>query len=259
MSQKYRLYIDESGTHEDPRENHLWERCLGLSGIIVSSEVNEKILQPKIRGLKKLFVDDLDEPLPAFHRAEIAQKLGCFRKLRDDEFRSMFDSVFLTFLNELDFTICCVVIDKQIHKNTYIHPAHPYHYCLTAMLERYVSFLDQRNATGDVMAEARGGNEDLELKEVYTTFYDKGTQYRKPPLIHRTLSSKELKMKRKIDNVSGLELADLLAIPTKLDVLSTYEKITLEENFNKQLIQGIQDKYFKNWYGTVKGYGKKII
>jgi hypothetical protein len=256
---KYRLYIDESGTHKYPKNDNLWEKSLGLTGIIVCSEINEAVLQPRIRGLKKLFIDDLDEPLPVFHRDEMTRRLGCFKKLADDEFRGAFDAAFLGLLGELDFTICCVVIDKQVHRDTYKYPAHPYHYCLTTMLERYVNFLDTRSATGDVMAEARGGQEDMALKKVYADFYEAGTEYRRPVVVQRTLSSKELKMKRKVEQVNGLELADLLAIPTKLDVLSTYGKTALQDNFNKKIIDNVQGKYFKNWMGTVKGYGKKII
>lgn len=99
----------------------------------------------------------------------------------------------------------------------------------------------------------------MELKKVYSDFYDKGTGYRSPVVVQRTLSSRELKMKRKVDQVNGLELADLLAIPTKLDVLEAYGKTARQDNFNWKIVNAIQGKYFKNWAGKVKGYGKKII
>jgi hypothetical protein len=38
----------------------------------------------------------------------------------------------------------------------------PYYYCLALLLERFTFFLEQRNAVGDVLAESRGGKEDME-------------------------------------------------------------------------------------------------
>lgn len=257
-TKKYRLYIDESGTHKYPKRNNLWDKCLGLTGVIISQDEYRDVLQPRIRDLKTMFVEDLDD-LPIFHRDEMTRRVGCFNKLLKKDFQEEFNIAYLSLLTEMDFTICCVVIDKEVHKNTYKTPDHPYHYCLATMLERYVDFLDKKDAVGDVMAESRGGEEDLALKQIYRDFYDKGTEYRRSPLVQRTLTSRELKMKRKSERVNGLELADLLAIPTKIDVLITYGKAELKENFSKRIIEAIQTKYYRNWLGKVKGYGKKII
>ena len=59
----------------------------------------------------------------------------------------------------------CVIIDKQAHLVRYDSPFHPYHYCLAAMLDRYSGWLNYKNAVGDVMAESRAREEDLQLKQ----------------------------------------------------------------------------------------------
>ena len=55
----------------------------------------------------------------------------------------------------------CVVIDKKSHRDQYADPYHPYHYAMAAMLERYAGWLNYFNRVGDIMAESRGGEEDI--------------------------------------------------------------------------------------------------
>ena len=220
------MYVDESGTPKYPKGNQLWETCLGLTGVIISSEEYERSLQPRIARLKRILTDDLDN-LPILHREEIAQKVGIFKLLANPETEVSFNAELLSLFREVDFTICCAVIDKQAHKDTYYNPTHPYHYCLEILLERYTDFLNKKNAIGDVMAESRGGTEDMKLKDEYSGFYQKGNEYRSKMLVQKVLTSKEIKMKKKTEMINGLELADLLAVPTKLDVLASYGKTTI--------------------------------
>lgn len=257
---KFRMYVDESGTHNYPKSNNDWERALGLTGVIISQEEYDSVLQPRLKTIKKLFTDDLDN-LPVLHRDDISKKIGVFKKLQDESFRTDFNQQILQLLKDLKFTICCVVIDKKDHKDTYNSPTHPYYYCFQLLLERYSGFLNKEKAIGDVLAESRGGIEDLELKTVYESFYDKGNSYRPRDLVQKVLTSRELKMKKKTEKIEGLELVDLLAIPTKLDVLATYRKTVLKENFNKNIIDVIQSKYHTSSGPIIqtKGYGKKIV
>src|SRR3989442_616514 len=71
------------------------------------------------------------------------------------------------------------------------------------------------------MAEARGGREDMALKEAYQLIYKNGATY--PSLLtrdlaQRTLTSKHIKLKPKALNVAGLQLADVFAHPVNPDV-----------------------------------------
>jgi hypothetical protein len=64
-------------------------------------------------------------------------------------------------------------------------PFHPYHYCLTAILERYCGLLNFVGGIGDVLAESRGESEDTQLKEAYKRVYKAGTRYREPEFFSR--------------------------------------------------------------------------
>ncbi len=261
MTQKFRLYIDESGTHNYSTSEKVDKRYLALMGVIVSEEEYRKVIQPKIREIKLLFAEDPDE-LPILHREEIVAKSGCFSKLNDPEFQKVFNEKLENLLEGVEYTLCCVVLDKKTHLVRYGNAAyHPYHYCLNVLLERYTFLLEEKGAVGDVMAEARGRAEDIELRDAYGTFYNEGTSFRKVSSIQSRLTSSSIKIKPKSAGIEGLEFSDLLSLAGKLDVLDTYGEIPpLTDNYCKKIIEKIQPKYRKGPGGVrVKGFGKKLI
>lgn len=259
-TKKYRLYIDESGTHDYSKSDDIKYKYLGLLGLIISEEQNIKVLQPILQELKRMFASDPDE-LPVLHREEIIAKKGAFAKLRDSEIEKKFNERFLSLLRDLDYKICVVVLDKKSHFERYQKAAfHPYHYCLNVLLERYTFYLNEVNGKGDVLAEARGKKEDFALKEEYKRFYEGGTYYCKSPQIQQCLTSKEIKIKPKQKMFSGLEFADLLSLAAKLDALHSYKKIpALNDNFCKVIVEHIQNKYRSSPGGIITGFGKKLI
>ncbi len=257
----YRLYIDESGTHSYPRKdrNIVAKRYLSLTGIIIENDYYKEVVQPKVREIKLLVASDPDN-LPILHREDILNKRGDFSKLRDPELAKEFDRLVIELLADHDYTVCAVVLDKTEHLKKYGAAAyHPYHYCLNVLLEKYTHCLTNLSSQGDVMAEARGGSDDRKLEKEYSKFYKFGTQFRSPEYIQEVLSSSDIKMRRKELKIEGLEIADLLTLANKIDVLHTFGIIsTLEQNFQTKLIRKIQPRYFKNG-STIKGYGKKLL
>lgn len=79
---------------------------------------------------------------------------------------------------------------------------------------------------GDVVAESRGGNEDTKLKNEYRRIYDNGTRYHPKEFFQNTLTSKEIKIKPKIANIGGIQVADLIAFPSKQRILLEEKEIT---------------------------------
>lgn len=63
------------------------------------------------------------------------------------------------------------------------------------------------------------------------------------------------------DSIAGLELADLIVLASKLDVLLISSKAErINSKFMQQLIPRIQPKYYRNRLtGKISGYGKKMI
>jgi hypothetical protein len=130
------------------------------------------------------------------------------------------------------------------------------------MLERYCGFLSFHGATGDVMAESRGGKKDALLKQAYSELYNYGSYYRRPPFFQKVLTSKEIKLKPKIANIAGLQLADLLACPLKKELLRKEKCIssTCSSDFEINLCRNVARKFNRRFLtGQVSGYGKVLL
>lgn len=259
---RYRLYLDESGDHTYYELRDPAKRYLGLTGIFIEGEYYRISFQPGMEKFKqKHFPHNPDEPV-ILHRKELVNRSGPFWRLRDSGKEQAFNEDFLKFISEQDYYIITVVIDKKTHMERYGEAAyHPYHYCLTALLERYCGYLNFYNAQGDVLAESRGGTEDRQLKEVYRMVYKVGTQWRGAEFFQGVLTSSDIKIKLKAANIAGLQLCDLLAYPSKQDILVEESRIDeLGDNFGRQVINCIDTKYNRQVYqGKVRGYGKIFI
>ena len=262
MDQKYRLYIDESGTHNYSQSDEIKERYLCLNGIIISAKHNQEFIAPKWEELRKFFTEDHDFPA-IFHLTDIKEKIGVFKKLENEEVQQYFNEKYLEILANADFTLCCVVLDKKNHIEKYGDTAmHPYPYCLNVLVERYVKFLQVCNAIGDVVTEVRGMKEDRKLRSEFEHFYETGTHFLTPAVVQARLSSKQIKIKTKEARISGIELADMLATPMKFLTLYEYKIIPeLSDNFTKSVLDQIYSKIRKNPYKqeTIKGFGIKLI
>lgn len=262
MQKQYRLYIDESGDHTYSVSNDPEKRYLGLTGCIFESSYYRKDFQPNIEKFKRVhFTYDPDDTV-ILHRKELINKQGHFSQLIDKKKEQNFNEGLLKIIEQSKYIIVTVVIDKKIHKQHYGEIAfHPYHYCLVALLERYSGFLHYHNLHGDVLAESRGGQEDMQLKEAYRRAYESGTNLRDSSYFQQVLTSKEIKLKPKLANVAGLQLADILAFPCKQDILLENGKIDrYYGKFGKKILTVAQKKYnLRYMTGQVKGYGKVFL
>lgn len=254
------MYIDECGnpgldTSENP--NH---RFLSLTGIIIDLDYTSKIIHPQIEKLKiKFFNYHPDEPI-VFHRKEMVNHLGPFISLKDDKIRANFDESLINLLKNWNYSVITICIDKKSHKDTYSTWRYdPYHYCMAVMLERYIFFLKDNQSIGDVMAESRGGKEDRRLKDSYLKLWEKGTDYISQIEFQKYLTSKELKVKPKLNNISGLQIADLIAHPSRNEILKENNLIQNDlAPFAQKVIKVLQFKYYKK-NGKIIGYGKKLL
>jgi hypothetical protein len=258
---RYRLYIDESGDHTYKNIDHPSRRYLSLLGVWLEQDIDYINLDTAMKKFKDgIFGQKPDDPI-IFHRDDIINKRGSFVILRDEEILSRFNGGLLDLVSISEFSVIIVVIDKKAQEKKYKLPYHPYHYCLGLMLERYVGWLKRRNVIGDVLAESRGGKEDTDLKAAYRQFYEKGFGYCKPIEFQTYITSKDIKLKKKTDNIPGLQLADILAHPAKQAYL--YEKGLVPEfddNFGKRLVELIDRNFCcEERTGRVEGYGKKLF
>jgi hypothetical protein len=258
----YRLYVDEVGDHtfaSSYLDNH---RYLSLTGVIVGYDYASQILAPAIDDLSsRFFGGHRDEPV-ILHRREMVRKTGKFACLRDPELCQSFDEDFLELLRNLEYTVITAVIDKEAHKTRYRdYSEHPYHYCLEVVLERYVLWLHENQAIGDVMIEARGGNEDRTLKESFTKLYESKKAWHVPQGdFSRFLTSRELKVKQKRDNIAGLQLTDLIAQPAFVGYKAKKLREPAPTGFGSDIYNIlVESKFRRNAFGTIETYGNKWL
>ncbi len=131
---------------------------------------------------------------------------------------------------------------------------------METLLERYVHWLRQEGCIGDVLAEARGGKEDRELKQHYQSLHQSGTAFVAADELAANLSSRELKLKQKTDNIAGLQLAEFLIRPCYYAALARKEGRALPTNFGgkiEAIVAG--SKYYRHSVKGTEGYGCKWL
>ncbi len=74
------------------------------------------------------------------------------------------------------------------------------------------------------------------------------------------LTSKQLKMKPKSDNIAGLQLADLIAHPSFHVMLAYRAGKPLTDNFGGKIGKILEDsKYIRSFSGQIDGWGRKWL
>ena len=255
---KYRLYIDEVGNSDLGSSDNPNHRFLSLTGVILGLSHVQETVHPKMEALKaKYFHSHPDDPV-IFHRKEMLNGRPPFQSLRNPVVRESFDEELLALLNCWDYKVLTVCIDKKNHKESYTTWRYdPYHYCLAILLERYSYFLNRKNEVGDVIAEARGGKEDKRLKASYHRLWEQGTDFVDSDRFQKVLTSCQLKVKSKQNNIAGLQLADLLAHPSRNEILSEQGFMDREiAPFARKIIELLQTKY--DCQGN-RAFGKKFL
>ena len=114
--------------------------------------------------------------------------------------------------------------------------------------------------TGDVLAESRGGKEDRRLKDSFARLYDSGTDYVQASKFSDRLTSKQLKVKSKSNNIAGLQIADLVAHPSFKATQARHENRALPDNFGGKvgvILEG--SKYHRHPSGKIDGWGRKWL
>jgi len=258
---KYRMYVDEVGNPDLGASENPIHRYLSLTGVIFELDYVASILQPAVEDLKRrYFGSHPDEPI-VLHRKELLNRRPPFEALRDPVRGCAFDAELLALLESLDYQVVSVLIDKLEHKKRYqVWRFDPYHYCMTVLVERFALSLSRRKRKGDVMAESRGGREDRRLKASFERIATEGTEHLSADRFREVLTSTELKVKPKLNNIAGLQIADLVAYPAYRYMLAKLTSTEQDDNFSKK-ISGIltEKKFERSPDGVVEGWGIKLL
>jgi hypothetical protein len=99
------------------------------------------------------------------------------------------------------------------------------------------------------------------LRDAYREVYKCGTSYMSNKMTQKTLVSPDIEIRKKGENVSGLQLADLLAHPANRDILVAYGRIDcLGSDFTGRIAAAFKSKYNKKFCdGRINGYGRVLL
>ena len=255
---KYRIYVDEVGNPDLRSSDNPNHRFLSLTGVIIELDYVSTTLNPQMESLKSNFFQSHPDDPVIFHRKEMMNTKPPFTKLSNTDVRKAFDEQLLKLMKSWEYSVISVCLDKKTHKEIYKTWRYdPYHYCLAVLMERFVFFLNNKKCNGDALAESRGGKEDVRLKKSYTRLWEQGSEWVEPLRFQNVLTSKQLKVKTKANNISGLQLADLIAHPSRNEILN--ERFPSEfkiSPFADKIISILQTKYYQK-EGVI--FGKKFL
>ncbi len=260
-----RMYVDENGYQSlkgDLSQND--KRFLCMTGIIMPIRTHDSVLTPRIDALKIKYFGDSDVIL---HRREIISATGSFECLKDDAIREQFNSDFLAIVEEVEYRVISVVIDKLklVEKYGLIRVQDPYALALEYLMQRYLYWMEDykkqyKQCYGDILAEARGGGEDRLTKATYNEIYS-GRGYH--PLVDASTfySSSQIKLKPKKSNIAGLQFADLLSHPARRYILSQNGlAVNLKtSSFEQKIVEVLIQSKFRRKGSKIEGSGTVIF
>lgn len=259
----FRLFIDEVG-NSDLRGAATNEnvRYLSLTGVLAPKEHHERIITPALNEVKRVIQPVYTGKPLVLHRREIVRREGVFAALRDDEIASEFNNKLLNLLMNSPYLAITVQIDKFEHLKKY-NEWHfdPYHYCLRCLVERYILYLRRHNMRGDVVIEPRYKNVDKKVKASFERIYNTGTEHIPARQAQKFLTSKDIKFFDKTANISGLQLADLIAHPSARKMRFDRNGISHPHDFGTEICKILVEKRYARHPEThvIDGWGTKWL
>lgn len=206
---RFIAFFDECGDHSLTKVNPELPVFV-LCTVIVEREVYARTVVPEISAFKLRYFAHEGINL---HSRDIRKAEGPFSILQNLRVRNGFMDELSAMIGRLPFTLFATVIHKNTFKERYGDGArNPYDVALEFSFERILHFMKSHKETAlPVIAEARGKNEDNELRASFHRLMTEGTYYIKAERFQKLTCP--ISFRRKQDNIAGVQLADLCAYP----------------------------------------------
>lgn len=255
-----RLFIDEVGNDDLKTPS---ERYLSLTGVTTKVRGHDHNITPAIEDLKaRLFGHSPPHRVVVLHRKEIRRREPPFDCLRDPATNELWEREILKLLDTLPYIANTVMIDKHEHAQKYpVWQFDPYHYCMRALVERYVLWLNRNGLMGDVVAEPRFKKQDKRLKRSFTYIYDHGTEHIPARTVQRCLTSREIKFESKAANVCGLQIAEIIAHPSHQAIKALFTGVPMTARFGLEIVDILVKRRYSRHpkTGIIEGWGQKRL
>ena len=239
------MFLDESGDHSLEVIDHQYPMFV-LAGVIMEKEYAEGELEARMMDFKKALFGRTDIIL---HSADITRNQKGFEQMKDRTFREQFYAKLNALVASLDFRVVACAIRKEEHLQRYgVSALDPYMLSLHVLVERFCFEIGSVPGGGIIVAERRGPTLDHELELAFLNLKIQGTRYLRAIQIENRIAG--LHLRKKSENVAGLQLADLVATPIGRHVLGKGDH---------KDYQIIESKFRRDWHGSHEGYGLVVL
>jgi hypothetical protein len=207
----YVVYVDESGDHSLTSIDPDYPVFVLALCVFHKRHYSEKI----IAAVEKLKFNYFGHDSVVLHEHEIRKQKGAFTFLSQRKVRDEFMAALSSIMDASNFILIACVVDKQRLSKSEGANSNPYHIALGLCLDALGGFLvekGQQHLKTHVIFECRGRKEDAELELEFRRIgdlVDAGT----------THAQVEIVFADKKTNLTGLQLADLVARPIGLSYL----------------------------------------
>lgn len=239
------LFLDESGDHNLSIIDSQYPLFV-LGGVIVDMDYAEGPLTEAVQAFKRRLFgrDDL-----ILHTADITRNRNGFEQLQDTAFRQRFYHELNDLMRNLEYMVVACVIRKEDHLARYgVAALDPYLMSLDVLVERFCFEIGPTTDGGVIVAERRGPTLDAQLELAWLNLKVQGTRHIQAVDIDDRI--KGLSLRRKQDNIAGLQLADLVVTPIGRYVLGK----PIREDFRI-----VEEKLRCNHQGDYDGFGLVVL
>lgn len=205
------VYVDESGDHSLASIDKEYPVFVLALCIFHKRHYAEKI----IPAVEKLKFNYFGHDSVVLHEHEIRKQKGDFVFLSHLPTRNAFMEQLSSIMEASNFVLIACVVDKQHLGRSEGTTSNPYHIALGLCLNGLYEFLaekKQEQLKTHVIVECRGKREDAELELEFRRICDGENQINRPLPFEIIFADKKT-------NLTGLQLADLLARPVGLSYL----------------------------------------
>lgn len=245
----YIIYVDESGDHGLESINSDYPVFV-LAFCIIKKEVYSCEVVPILKNFK---FDIFGHDAIVLHEHEITKQKGAFGFLRLEERRAPFFSKFDDLMRTVPMTVIAAAIRKENLCRRYSKPDSPYDIALGFCLERASHFLHTHGQSGKlthIIAESRGRKEDNELELEFLRILQAKQKFGKLTF-NLEDTPFEMKFAPKQANMTGLQIADLVARPIGRHVIKKGQP--------NRALEIIKDKLYTGGTGRYEEWGLKIF
>lgn len=153
------------------------------------------------------------------HSRDIRRQQGDFGFLVDPTKRAAFYAHINRIMATMAYQVVMAIVHKERHQHTYGRAAeNPYDLALTFALERLLPLLESRGQPAvQIVAEARGANEDKALHLSFLNIVNNGTSFISANRFKKMQFN--LTFLTKTKNIIGTQMADLVAYPVARHVI----------------------------------------